>query len=41
MVQNKNGEDEFPISTINRKECIISALIFIITLTFVAFVYHF
>ena len=41
MVQNKNGEDEFPISTINHKECIISALIFIITLTFVAFVYHF
>lgn len=39
--KTKNGEDEFPISTINRKECIISALIFIITLTFVAFVYHF
>jgi len=39
--KTKNGEDDFPISTINRKECIISALIFIITLTFVAFVYHF
>lgn len=39
--KTKNGEDEFPISTINRKECIISALIFTITLTFVAFVYHF
>ncbi len=39
--KTKNGEDEFPISTINRKECIISTLIFIITLTFVAFVYHF
>lgn len=39
--KTKNGEDEFPISIINRKECIISALIFIITLTFVAFVYHF
>ena len=39
--KTKNGEDEFPISTINRKECSISALIFIITLTFVAFVYHF
>lgn len=39
--KRKNGEDEFPISTINRKECIISVLIFIITLTFVAFVYHF
>ena len=39
--KTKNGEDEFPISTINRKECIISISIFIITLTFVAFVYHF
>ncbi len=39
--KTKNGEDEFPISTINRKECIISTLIFIITLTCVAFVYHF
>ncbi len=39
--KTKNGEDEFPISTINRKECIISTLIFIITLTFVAFIYHF
>lgn len=39
--KTKDGEDEFPISTINRKEFIISVLIFIITLTFVAFVYHF
>ncbi len=39
--KTKDGEDEFPISSINRKEFIISVLIFIITLTFVAFVYHF
>lgn len=39
--KTKDGEDEFPISTINRKEFIISVLIFTITLTFVAFVYHF
>ncbi len=39
--KTKDGEDEFPISSINRKEFIISVLIFTITLTFVAFVYHF
>ena len=39
--KTKDGEDEFPISSINCKEFIISVLIFIITLTFVAFVYHF
>jgi nicotinamide mononucleotide transporter len=39
--KTKDGKDEFPISSINRKEFIISVLIFIITLTFVAFVYHF
>ena len=39
--KTKDGEDEFPISSINRNEFIISVLIFIITLTFVAFVYHF
>ena len=39
--KTKEGEDEFPISTINRKEILVSTLIFTITLTFVAFVYHF
>ena len=39
--KTKEGEDEFPISTINRKEILISTLIFTITLTFVALVYHF
>lgn len=39
--KTKNGAEEFPISTINRKEILISTLIFIITLTFVVLVYHF
>ena len=39
--KTKDGAEEFPISTINRKEILISMLIFTITLTFVAFVYHF
>ena len=39
--KTKDGEDEFPISTINRKEILVSTLIFTITLTFVALVYHF
>lgn len=39
--KTKNGHDEFPISTINRKEILVSTLIFTITLTFVALVYHF
>ena len=39
--KTKDGHDEFPISTINRKEILVSTLIFTITLTFVALVYHF
>ena len=39
--KTKEGEDEFPISTINRKDFLISTLIFTITLTFVVLVYHF
>ena len=39
--KTKDGEDEFPISTINRKEILVSTLIFTITLTFVALVYYF
>lgn len=39
--KTKDGEDEFPISIINRKEILVSTLIFTITLTFVALVYHF
>ena len=39
--KTKSGAEEFPISTINRKEFLISTLIFTITLTFVALVYHF
>ena len=39
--KTKEGEDEFPISTINRKEILVSTLIFTITLTFVALGYHF
>ncbi len=39
--KTKDGEDEFPISTVNRKEILVSTLIFTITLTFVALVYHF
>lgn len=39
--KTKDGEDEFPISTINRKEILVSTLIFTISLTFVALVYYF
>ena len=39
--KTKSGAEEFSISTINRKEFLISTLIFTITLTFVALVYHF
>ena len=39
--KTKGGHEEFPISTISRKEFVISSLIFLITLTFVALVYHF
>ena len=39
--KTNDGEDEFPISIINRKEILVSTLIFTITLTFVALVYHF
>lgn len=39
--KTKDGNDEFPISNINRKEILVSTLIFTITLTFVALVYHF
>ena len=39
--KTKDGHDEFPMSIINRKEILVSTLIFTITLTFVALVYHF
>lgn len=39
--KTKGGHEEFPISTVNRKEILVSTLIFTITLTFVALVYHF
>lgn len=39
--KTKDGHDEFPISIINRKEILVSTLIFTITLTFVVVVYHF
>lgn len=39
--KKKGDQEEFPISTINRKEFLISTLIFILTLLFVALVYHF
>lgn len=39
--RKKNGVDEFPISFMNRKDYLISNLIFTITLLFVALVYHF
>lgn len=39
--KTKDGHEEFPISTINRKDFLISTLIFTITLTFVALVYYF
>jgi len=37
----KNGADEFPISVMNKKDFIISVMIFIVTLLFVVFVYLF
>ncbi|WP_333809393.1 nicotinamide riboside transporter PnuC [Flavobacterium sp.] len=39
--KKKGDQEEFPISTVNRKEFLISTLIFILTLLFVALVYHF
>ena len=39
--KTKGGHEEFPISTISRKEFVISSLIFLITLTFVALIYYF
>ena len=39
--RKKNGADEFPISVMNRKDYLISALIFTVTLLFIALVYHF
>jgi nicotinamide mononucleotide transporter len=39
--KTKGGHEEFPISTINRKEFLISTLIFTLTLTFVVLVYYF
>lgn len=37
----KNGADEFPISMMNRKDFVISLLIFVVTLLFVVLVYLF
>ncbi|MFN7044924.1 MAG: nicotinamide riboside transporter PnuC [Flavobacterium sp.] len=39
--RKKNGADEFPISIMNRKDYLISSLIFTITLLFIALVYYF
>ena len=39
--KTKGGHEEFPISMISRKEFVISSLIFLITLTFVALIYYF
>ena len=39
--KTKNGQKEFPISTINRNEIITSTIIFTITLAFVVCVYYF
>ncbi|MCU0349415.1 MAG: nicotinamide riboside transporter PnuC [Flavobacterium sp.] len=39
--RTKNGADEFPISVMNKKDFIISVMIFIVTLLFVVFVYLF
>jgi nicotinamide mononucleotide transporter len=39
--KTKDGHEEFPISTMNRKEFLISTLIFTITLLFVVYVYYF
>ncbi|UGS23374.1 nicotinamide riboside transporter PnuC [Flavobacterium channae] len=39
--RKKNGVEEFPISVMKKKDFFISSLIFIGTLIFVAFIYHF
>ena len=39
--RKKNGSDEFPIAVMNRKDYLISIVIFTITLLFIALVYHF
>ena len=39
--RKKNGSDEFPIAVMNRKDYLISSVIFTITLLFIALVYHF
>lgn len=40
-IQKKNGATEFPISVMNRKDYLISSVIFTGTLLFVALVYYF
>ena len=39
--RKKNGVEEFPISVMKKKDFLISSVIFIGTLIFIAFVYHF
>jgi nicotinamide mononucleotide transporter len=39
--RRNNGQEEFPISIMNSKDYKISAIIFIATLLFIAFIYHF
>ena len=39
--RRNNGQEEFPISSMNSKEYKISSLIFTVTLLFIALVYHF
>ena len=39
--RRNNGQEEFPISIMNLKEYKISAIIFTVTLLFIALVYHF
>lgn len=39
--RRNNGQEEFPISIMNSKEYKISAIIFTVTLLFIALVYHF
>lgn len=39
--RRNNGQEEFPISIMNSKDYKISAIIFIVTLLFIAFIYHF
>ena len=39
--RKKNGVEEFPISVMKKKDFLISGVIFIGTLIFIAFVYHF